>query len=85
MFMWKYFFLYVFIGFLSGFSNPFENQNRGAMGRRPIEGFFGIIVLIAIGLVIWNFFVFGASWGALSILEFALGYFFGRTLARRNF
>ena len=77
MFMWKYFFLYVFLGFLNGFTNPYEVQVK-----RPINSIFPIVSLIAFGLIIWNFVTFGFSWGLISVGEFFIGYFFGRTLAR---
>ena len=80
MFMWKYFFLYVFLGFLAGFTNPSEVPYE----KRPIHGIFPIIMVVLIGFIIWNFATFGVSWGFLSIGETALGYFFGRSLARSN-
>jgi hypothetical protein len=59
MFMWKYFFLYVFIGFLNGFTNPFEVREK-----RSIDTLFPIVSIIAIMLIIWNFSTVGASGGA---------------------
>ena len=47
MFMWKYFFLYVFLGFLNGFTNPYEVQVK-----RPINSIFPIVSLIAFGFII---------------------------------
>ena len=78
MFMWKYFFLYVFIGFLNGFTNPFEVR-----ATRSIDKLFPIVSILAIVLIIWDFSTFGASWGFLSIGEFFIGYFVGKTVARK--
>ena len=77
MFMWKYFFLYVFIGFLNGFTNPFEVR-----ATRSIDKLFPIVSILAIVLIIWDFSTFGASWGVLSIGEF-IGYFIGKSVARK--
>jgi len=51
--------------------------------KRSIDTLFPVVSIIAIILIIWDFSTFGASWGFLSIGEFFIGYFIGKSFARK--
>ncbi|MDC3125065.1 hypothetical protein OA500_00840 [Gammaproteobacteria bacterium] len=77
MFQFSYFFLFVAIGFASGYTNPDVPDHR----RKPISIIFGVISIIGFILIIWSAFSFGFFWGIISALEFWLGYHFGRKIS----
>ena len=63
MFLWKYFFLYfgggLILGLLSDSSNDSDQVNLVA----------GVLGLLIVGFLIWNFFTFGVGWGMISVFE----------------
>jgi len=63
MFMWKYFILYfgggVVLGFMTDYSDDSDNANTIA----------GVLALVIIGFLVWNFLTFGIGWGVISAVE----------------
>lgn len=70
MFMWKYFILYFGCGLLLGLSSKADGADAI---DRPIEKIFPWVVLLTIGLLIWNFVTFGIVWALVSLAEVFAG------------
>lgn len=77
MFQWHYFFLFIFLGFACGYTNPQVPTHR----YKPISNIFGLISIITFVGFIWNIFEFGIFWGILTALEIWVGYILGRKLS----
>tara|TARA_B100001989_G_scaffold239708_1_gene204141 strand:- start:382 stop:624 length:243 start_codon:yes stop_codon:yes gene_type:complete len=77
MFQWQYFFLFIFLGFLGGFSDPRVPPHK----IRGIQDYYSFIVLFLFISLIWSIFTFGIFWGILSLIEIWAGYFFGRKVS----
>ena len=80
MFQFKYFILFVLLGFALGFTKP---MSETTFDRRPVDGLSPLFNIIAFGAMIWSFLTFGFFWGLLSFGEMFLGYQAG-LYARRN-
>ena len=79
MFQWSYFFLYVGLGFGVGLTHNVHRQPEDA---RPSDQLIVVIGTIFWGAVIWNFFTFGISWGALAVVEGFVGYLIGQKVRK---
>jgi hypothetical protein len=77
MFQWSYFFLYVVLGFATGYTNPAVPHGR----EKPISALFGVFVIISIVGFISTVFTFGIFWGIVTAIEIGVGYYFGRKIA----
>ena len=77
MFQWSYFIIFVFLGFVCGYTNP----NVPAHRRKPIGNFFWLAVLVTVIAAIVNFATFGFFWGLLTVIEVSIGYFIGRKIS----
>ena len=80
MFQFKYFLLFVLLGFAVGFTNT---QTEVVQDRRAVDALNPLFNLISLGAMIWSFATFGFTWGALSFAEMFLGYLAG-AYARTN-
>ena len=74
MFQFKYFLLFVFLGFAVGFTNT---QTEAVYDRRGTDALNPLFNVISLGAMIWSFATFGFFWGALSFGEMFLGYMAG--------
>ena len=77
MFQWSYFFLYVALGFATGYTNPAVPHGR----EKPISALFGVFALISIVGFIGSVSTFGIFWGIVTAIELGIGYYFGRKIA----
>ena len=80
MFQWHYFFIFVFLGFCCGYTNPDVPPHR----IKPVSNFFAIVVLVTFISTLVNLFTFGFFWVILTIIEIGIGYLIGRKISLGN-
>jgi hypothetical protein len=81
MFQFKYFLLFVLLGFAVGFTDKKAEKYQTSL---RIDPFRPLIILVSLGAIGWSIFTFGLLWGFLSLGELYLGYWAG-CQARQQF